>query len=70
MLLGSSPIPQFLKSKASSFRVPTFCQMQFCNAYYKVVLHSVTNNKMTLNDVQHMKAVTAVSKTVFKFLAF
>ena len=30
--------------------LPTLCQMQFF-AYYEAVFHSVTNNKMTLNDI-------------------
>ena len=44
--------PHFLKSKAlRAFEPPTFCQIQFIFAYYEAVFHSVTNNKMKLNDI-------------------
>ena len=43
--------PLFKVQGFPAFEPPLFVRCKFCNAYYKAVLHSVTNNKITLNDI-------------------
>ena len=43
----------FCKAPKLEPRPPTFCQLQFF-AYYEAVFQSVTNNKMTLNDILYV----------------
>ena len=47
------PPPHFLKSKAlRAFEPPhIFVKYNLFFAYYEAVFHSVTNNKMKLNDI-------------------
>ena len=44
--------PHFLKSKSlRAFEPPLFVRYNLFFAYYEAVFHSVTNNKMKLNDI-------------------
>jgi len=43
-------LPLFKLQSYTCFWAPAFCHMQFF-VYYEPVFHSVTNNKMTLNDI-------------------
>ena len=45
------PPPLFKVQGSPCFWAPTYCQIQYIFAYYEAVFHSVTNNKMKLNDI-------------------